>query len=220
MSSSRLLFWLTIATLSTATLTACWLGGDDDESAGLVDDDDTDGDWYSDACDINYGIDLGCDSSDAACRHAGLINHDRFEHPDESDCAPALRWDGPVAAVARAHSQDMCDRQFFDHENPGGKDPFDRLDEAGIDWIAAAENIFMACGYDLDTVVTLAEESFMDEPECVANHRSNILSRNLYFVGVGIYECDDGCIYLTQDYVTYDFDDLREDEHEYCPNFS
>jgi hypothetical protein len=203
-------------------------GDSTDEPAGVSggDDDNDDGGpnpnsgLYSEECDVDYGIDMGCDQGEAACLHAYQINRSRYDHPAESDCARALKFDAKVGEVALAHSQDMCDRHFFDHVNPDGKDPFDRLDAAGIDWVAAGENIFTAYGYTLEQIVTLAEEEFMDEPECTLNHRSNILSRDFSFVGVGIVECDDGYIYLTQDYVTYDYGDIRTDEHEYCPNFN
>jgi uncharacterized protein YkwD len=53
----------------------------------------------------------------------------------------ALVWSAAVAAVAQAHSADMARRDFFDHINPDGKTPFDRLRRAGIPYAAAAENV-------------------------------------------------------------------------------
>jgi uncharacterized protein YkwD len=47
--------------------------------------------------------------------------------------------DGGLAAVARAHSEDMRDRRFFDHVNLDGFDPFERASQAGLS--ARAENI-------------------------------------------------------------------------------
>lgn len=217
----RFIPWiLTILLVAVAGLginVAC----DDDFEADdeLTPSENVDGDLYSEQCGIDYGIDMGCNAGSPECRHAQRINLDRYDQPDESDCAPALLYDDDAAAVAEAHSIDMCDRGFFDHNNPDGKSPFDRMDDAGIDFVAAGENIFVACGYSLEEVIPLAEDEFMDEPECEMNHRSNILSRQFQFVGVGIFECDDGCIYLTQNFVTYDFDDIREDDHDYCPNF-
>jgi uncharacterized protein YkwD len=58
---------------------------------------------------------------------------------------PELAWNGGVAAVAQAHSEDMVDRGFFSHTNPDGKSPFDRLADAGLGYASAAENI--AYGY-------------------------------------------------------------------------
>src|SRR3954453_16345679 len=40
----------------------------------------------------------------------------------------ALVADPALAAVARAHSQDMRDRGFFSHQNPDGLSPFDRAE--------------------------------------------------------------------------------------------
>ena len=51
----------------------------------------------------------------------------------------ALVADTGLASVARAHSADMRDRDFFSHVNPDGLDPFDRAERAGLD--ARAENI-------------------------------------------------------------------------------
>ncbi|MGH1339901.1 MAG: CAP domain-containing protein, partial [Nannocystales bacterium] len=54
---------------------------------------------------------------------------------------------GPVTAnpalrcAARVHSQDMVDRNFFDHTNPSGESPFQRMVEAGYQYSTAGENI-------------------------------------------------------------------------------
>jgi len=49
--------------------------------------------------------------------------------------------DDDLAAVARAHSEDMRDRGFVDHTNPDGATPLDRIETAGIDCIPG-ENIY------------------------------------------------------------------------------
>lgn len=54
---------------------------------------------------------------------------------------PKLKWDDRIAAIARGHSRDMGSRNFFNHTNPDGKDPFDRLKESKLFFSAAAENI-------------------------------------------------------------------------------
>ena len=53
----------------------------------------------------------------------------------------AIRWDDRLAEVALRHSQDMARRGFFNHVNPDGRDPFDRMRRAGIRFRAAAENL-------------------------------------------------------------------------------
>jgi hypothetical protein len=54
---------------------------------------------------------------------------------------PKLKWDDRIAVVAQRHSRDMVSRDFFNHNNPDGKDPFDRLEEANLGFSRAAENI-------------------------------------------------------------------------------
>ena len=52
-----------------------------------------------------------------------------------------LEWSTPIADVARRHSEQMITLGFFDHRNPAGQTPFQRLDAAGIRYSKAAENI-------------------------------------------------------------------------------
>ena len=54
---------------------------------------------------------------------------------------PVLQWDARVAAVAARHSRNMVEQRFFSHTDHRGRSPFDRLDEAGIGFSKAAENI-------------------------------------------------------------------------------
>ena len=59
--------------------------------------------------------------------------------------APALRLNPILVGTARAFSQDMGDRNFFDHTDPDGLDPFQRMEAAGYRGGAMGENI--AAGY-------------------------------------------------------------------------
>jgi uncharacterized protein YkwD len=89
----------------------------------------------------------------------------------------ALAADPALAAVARAHSADMRDRNFFSHVNPDGLDPFDRAARAGLE--AHAENI--AYGQPDPAAV-------MDAWMNSAGHRANILDCSLTRLGVGVAE--------------------------------
>jgi uncharacterized protein YkwD len=89
---------------------------------------------------------------------------------------PALRADPGLAGVARAHSEDMRDRQYFGHVDPDGRDPFTRARAAGLS-NARAENI--ARGQP-DAGAVMA--SWMDS----APHRENILDCSLTTLGVGV----------------------------------
>lgn len=100
----------------------------------------------------------------------------------------ALTADPELAALARAHSADMRDRDFFDHVNPDHLDPFQRGDEAGI--AVHAENI--AHG---QTDPAAVMKAWMNS----AGHRAKILDCDLTRVGVGIAEGAGGP-WWTQDF--------------------
>ena len=89
-----------------------------------------------------------------------------------------LQWGYALADSARAHSMDMVQRGFFNHICPDGISPFDRMDEAGISWRIAAENI--ASGQRTPEAVM---NSWMNSP----GHRANILNPSLSYLGVGFY---------------------------------
>ena len=86
---------------------------------------------------------------------------------------PALR------CAARVHSKDMFDRGFFDHDNPDGESPWDRIARAQYDANPTGENI--AAGYpDAAAVMT----GWMDSP----GHCNNIMAEGSNELGVGYYE--------------------------------
>jgi len=53
----------------------------------------------------------------------------------------ALEWDESLRSIARAHSRDMAEKGYFGHVNPDGQGPGDRLNNAGVQYDAVAENI-------------------------------------------------------------------------------
>ena len=105
---------------------------------------------------------------------ASLVN----EHRVSVGCE-ALTWDSEVAAVAYAHSVDMVERAYFDHTNPDGASPFDRMRDAGIAFSRGAENI--AWGYPTAEAVL---QGWLDSP----GHRANIENCSLTEHGVGLHE--------------------------------
>jgi uncharacterized protein YkwD len=102
-----------------------------------------------------------------------LVNAVRLD----AGCAPLVHDEG-LAKVARAHSADMRDRDFFDHENLAGLDPFERAEAAGLT-NARAENI--AYGQPDPAAV-------MDDWMESKGHRANILDCELRTLGVGVAE--------------------------------
>ncbi len=91
----------------------------------------------------------------------------------------ALVWDDRLAAIARRHSADMAGRGFFSHVNPDGRDPFDRLDAAGIRYRAAAENLAQGR--------RLGRETYDDWIES-RGHRENLERCEYTHAGVGLYD--------------------------------
>lgn len=103
-----------------------------------------------------------------------LVNKERKENG-----LKPLKMNKELQKVARTHSTDMFNRGYFAHVNPDGKDPFDRMSAAGIDFLVAGENLALAPN------VQLAHEGLMNSP----GHRANILTPEYAEVGIG---CIDG----------------------------
>lgn len=93
-----------------------------------------------------------------------------------------LVMDGPLRELARDYSKDMLQRGYFAHNNPEGQTPFDRMENYGIDFNNAGENLALAPS------VELAHQGLMNSP----GHRANILSPDYKRVGIGVM---DGGVY-------------------------
>jgi len=116
-----------------------------------------------------------------------LVNKERAANQ-----LPAVQWHETATDVAYAHSVDMDVRGFFDHVNPDGDDPGDRLQAAGIKWRTYGENI--AVGYPSPQEVMLA---WMNSP----GHRANILEPQFTHLGIGVHSSYQGGPWWTQDFV-------------------
>lgn len=102
---------------------------------------------------------------------------------------PRLRWNEQAAHVARQHSREMKEKQFFDHVSvTTGWDPFERLRRAGLAYHQAGENI--AAGF-ADAIE--AHESWMNS----LDHRKNVLEKAFTDLGVGVVG-----EYYTQNFLT------------------
>ncbi len=119
------------------------------------------------------GTDMSAQELDWAQQVFALTNVER-----QNQGLPALAWDDGAAEVAYRHSLDMDVRNYFDHVDPDGLQPWDRLTAAGISWSSAGENI--AYGYDSpDSVMTAWMNS--------SGHRANILRAGFTRLGVGVH---------------------------------
>ena len=120
-----------------------------------------------------------------------------------------LSWDNKLSMIAREHSKDMYERDFFDHVNPDGDDPTDRAKSKGIpitngNWIGIAENIAQTPIGNVEGCGSVSSEK--DISQCAmdgwmssSGHRANILDENYDVIGVGIY-CTTSMCWDTQDF--------------------
>jgi uncharacterized protein YkwD len=99
----------------------------------------------------------------------------------QGDFGPAgpLTMDPALRCAARMHSKDMNDRDFFDHTNPDGEPPWDRMGKAGYgNYSNAGENI---AGGSPDAAGTMDQWMNSD------GHCANIMNPDFEHIGVGYY---------------------------------
>lgn len=114
-----------------------------------------------------------------------LVNQARRENG-----LPPFQPMGELCEVARAHSQDMAQHEFFNHRSPRTGSPFDRIDRTGLLWRNAGENIA------LDQTVDSAHDALMHSP----GHRANILSEKFTHIGIGVMRRGHD-LYFTQNFL-------------------
>lgn len=102
-----------------------------------------------------------------------MLNDTRREHGLQT-----VSMDFALKNAARLHAQDMFKRGYFSHYTPEGYTPFDRLEEQGIVYTAAAENLAYAPDVDL------AFSGLMKSP----GHRRNILDPVFTKIGIGVID--------------------------------
>jgi len=120
----------------------------------------------------------------------------------------SLTFNANLANVARKHSQDMVNNNYFSHTNLIGDGPSERAEKAGLSKWGIGENIGMMAsgnvkgiGYVSNTPESIAQalmKNWMGSP----GHRSNILRSSYDYIGVGV--AYNGHEYIaTQDFWDY-----------------
>ncbi len=120
---------------------------------------------------LNFTFKNGSVDGQAEDQMLAMVNTERT-----SRGLSPLVMDKKLQDVARSHAQDMLERGYFSHYTPEGLSPFDRMDQAGISYVAAGENLAFSPN------VTLAMQGLMQSP----GHRANILSKDFGKVGIGV----------------------------------
>ena len=104
-----------------------------------------------------------------------------------------LEWNDDVAEIARRHSENMANYNFFSHTDMNGWMVNDRADALGIKkWRAIGENIAFNRGYK--NPAESAVERWMQSP----SHRENLLNNRWQQSGIGIAVTEDGTYYFTE----------------------
>ena len=112
-----------------------------------------------------------------------------------------LQPDALLTEVARQHSEDMAQRNYFDHiaPGPGPVSPMDRyLAALGTrpDYAFLGENIYFRSATDSSDMSSVeATSAFMHSPE----HRANIMQPRFTKVGIGFYrDPSTGAFWVTE----------------------
>jgi hypothetical protein len=109
---------------------------------------------------------------------------------------PPLQPDETLNAIARGHSADMLRRNFFDHTNPDGEGPGDRVARGHRQLIGeSAENVWSGSGYS----PAVAEAQIVADWMASPGHRANILNQVYTHLGVGV-AMDAGEIRATENF--------------------
>lgn len=90
--------------------------------------------------------------------------------------------DPMLRCAARLHSLDMYERGYFDHDNPDGVDPFERMAAAGFSGSYMGENIAQGQSSPEDVMRAWMESD---------GHCSNVMNPNYTLIGVGFHPGSD-----------------------------
>ncbi|WP_237458284.1 CAP domain-containing protein [Pontibacillus yanchengensis] len=126
-------------------------------------------------------------SSDFKAKVVDLTNKER-----EKKGLSKLKAYPELRNVAQKKSEDMVKNGYFSHNSPTYGSPFEMMQNFGIDYKTAAENI--AAGQQTPEKVV---EGWMNS----AGHRKNILNKNVTHIGIGIERGGDMGIYWTQMFI-------------------
>jgi uncharacterized YkwD family protein len=138
--------------------------------------------------ELSYTIDPNFKSNATEQQIFLLVNQERIN----AGVKP-LKLANDVSYVARVKSKDMRDHDYFDHTSPVYGSPFDMMDDFGLTYRTAGENI--AAGQS--TAVNVMNSWMNSE-----GHRNNILNPNFTEIGIGYVEGGDYGSYFTQMFMT------------------
>lgn len=98
--------------------------------------------------------------------------------------------DEAMRKVGRAHARDMLIHDYFSHTSQDGRDPFDRMKKAKIDYRYAGENLASA------GTLERAHNGLMNSP----SHKAAILSGNFKRVGIAVIDGGSKGLMIAQEF--------------------
>ncbi|RDY23862.1 sporulation protein [Romboutsia maritimum] len=104
----------------------------------------------------------------------------------------SLVLNSSLSNVATMKSQDMINKNYFDHNSPTYGSPFDMMKQFGISYKTAGENIAMGQSTPKEVVTAWMNSE---------GHRKNILNSSFTDIGVGVAKNSNGTIYWTQMFI-------------------
>lgn len=116
-----------------------------------------------------------------------LVNAERAK---KGLMALTINWE--VSRVARYKSADMANKGYFSHTSPTYGSPFNMMENFGIRFSAAGENI----AYGQQTAASVMT-AWMNSP----GHKANILNPSYTQIGVGLAANSRGVKYWTQMFI-------------------
>lgn len=193
---------LTAISLTVGTGIAPIDGAVDDAYAGLQDV------VSGDSGSPTAGADDGTINATTDRARLELAIHERVNEARTERGLDALSFDVDLREIARNHSADMAERDYFSHTSPEGEGLQDRYDRFGYDcrvpagafrYKGGGENLFTigsAASLSNEALADRAVEGWLNSPA----HRENLLDGDWRREGVGVATASDGAIYVTQNF--------------------
>lgn len=115
-----------------------------------------------------------------------LVNRQR----SGAGCAP-VQLEPRLTQAALAHSRDMANHRYFDHQSPAGDSPAERVTNAGYSWSGTGENIAVGQG---------TPQKVMSSWMHSEGHRKNILNCMWHDMGLAVVHQGSQPPYWTQEF--------------------
>lgn len=123
---------------------------------------------------------------------------------------PPVDYDPALATVARNHSEDMVERDYYAHESPEGETAFDRVEAGPASCLVVGENIAATWWYEpfettdgererhtsIEELSDGLAEQWLNSP----SHRENMLDPRWDRTGVGVAVTPEGEVLVTQNF--------------------